>query len=51
MIPNPSIFKQTVETAKAECAGNTARLRAIYRDVVANRNAKYWSFADGVLTR
>ena len=50
MILNTQIFNQTVAAAKAKCAGNASLLRAIERAVVEIERAKYWSFADGVLT-
>lgn len=50
MIINTKIFNQTVATAKAKCAGNAALLRSIDRAVTEIEKAKYWSFADGVLT-
>jgi len=50
MILNTAIFTATVAAAKAKCAGNAALLRAIDRAVTEIEKAKYWSFADGVLT-
>lgn len=50
MILNTQIFTATVADAKAKCAGNAALLRAIDRAVIEIERAKYWSFADGVLT-
>ncbi len=50
MILNTAIFNQTVIAAKAKAAGNASILRAIDRAVVEIERAKYWSFADGVLT-
>lgn len=50
MIINTAIFTATIETAKAECAGNASLLRSIKRAVIEIEKAKYWSFADGVLT-
>jgi len=50
MIINTAIFTATVTTAKAKCAGNAALLRSIDRAVIEIEKAKYWSFADGVLT-
>lgn len=50
MIINTAIFQATVTTAKAKCAGNAALLRSIDRAVTEIEKAKYWSFADGVLT-
>lgn len=50
MIINTKIFTATVTAAKAKCAGNAALLRAIDRAVIEIEKAKYWSFADGVLT-
>ena len=50
MILNSSIFTATVTAAKAKAAGNASILRAIDRAVVEIEKAKYWSFADGILT-
>ena len=50
MILNTQIFRATVEAAKAKVANQPAWLRAIDRAVVEIEKAKYWSFADGVLT-
>lgn len=50
MILNTAIFTATVQAAKAKAAGNASILRAIDRAVVEIERAKYWSFADGVLT-
>ena len=50
MILNTSIFKQTVETAKAKSAGNASILLGIERATIEIEKAKYWSFSDGVLT-
>ena len=50
MILNTAIFNQTVAAAKTKAAGNASTLRAIDRAVIEIEKAKYWSFADGVLT-
>lgn len=50
MILNLAIFTATVAAAKAKCAGNPALLCAIKRAVIEIEKAKYWSFADGILT-
>lgn len=50
MILNTAIFTATIETARTKCNGNAPLLRAINRAVIEIERAKYWSFADGVLT-
>lgn len=50
MILNTSIWKQTVTAAKNKAAQHPAWLRAIDRAVVEIEKARYWAFADGVLT-
>lgn len=50
MILNLAIFTATVAAAKTKAAGNASILRAIDRAVIEIEKAKYWSFADGVLT-
>lgn len=50
MILNTAIFLATVAAAKAKSARSPAILRAIDRAVVEIERAKYWSFADGILT-
>lgn len=50
MILNTAIFTATVNEARAKAAGHPAWLRAIDRAVIEIERARYWSFADGVLT-
>ncbi|HMV82190.1 MAG TPA: hypothetical protein PLD20_19890 [Blastocatellia bacterium] len=50
MILNTSIFKPTVETAKAKCAGKSILLCPLDHAVVEIERAKYWSLTDTVLT-
>lgn len=50
MILNTAIFTATVAEAKAKAANYPAWIRAIDRAVVEIERARYWSFADGVLT-
>lgn len=50
MILNSSIFTATVTAAKAKSADNPALLSAIDHAVIEIERAKYWSFADGILT-
>jgi hypothetical protein len=50
MILNTQIWQATIQAAKAKAAHSPAWLRAIDRAAVEIDRAKYWSFADGVLT-
>lgn len=50
MILNNKIWRQTVAAAIVAVTGKREWLRAIERAVIEIEHAKYWSFADGVLT-
>ena len=50
MILNTFIWQAVITTAKAKAAHSPVWLRAIDRAVGEIEKARYWSFADGVLT-
>jgi len=50
MILNTRIWSQTIEAAKLAASTSPAWLRAIERADIEIRKARYWSYADGVLT-
>jgi hypothetical protein len=50
MILNSSIWNEVISTAKASTANAPAWLRAVERGAAEIERARYWSFAEGVLT-
>ncbi|NOT60338.1 MAG: hypothetical protein HOP19_08955 [Acidobacteria bacterium] len=50
MILNTSIWQSVINEAKAKASNSPLWLKAIDRAVVEVETARYWSFADGVLT-
>lgn len=50
MLLNIQIWKSVIEAAKTKVANQSEWLRAIDRGVIEIEKARYWAFADGVLT-